>query len=112
MPRKQYGGALVEYTAEITINDADHITSQRGKFIFKFQAEEGLSGNDLFDKLIKLLNVHEFYNFYIFALDSYDPGTKRIKIHSASTIKNMKGGRRRTKRSKKLNKRKRKTSRK
>ena len=126
MTRDLRGGALVDYTAEVTINDD---ANKGGSYTetHTFQAEEGLDANEAFNKLIDYLWAKEKdYFFFRYDLDSYDKATRTIKIYSIGKEHNWQeaeaelargnwgGGRRRSvKRThkRKLNKRKRKTTR-
>jgi hypothetical protein len=124
MTRGQRGGALVDYTAEVTINDD---ANKGGSYTetHTFQAEEGLDKNAAWNKLAEYLSGKEQdYFFFRYAIDSYDPATRTIKIYSTGKEHNWQnaeaevasgnwgGGRRRPRTHKrKLNKRKRKTTR-
>ncbi len=126
MARGHRGGALVTYTAEVTINDD---ANKGGSYTetHTFQAEEGLDINGAWKKLAEyLLSKEKDYFFFRYAIDSYDPEKKTISIYSTGKEHNWQeaeaearimygeGGRRRSvKRThkRKLNKRKRKTTR-
>lgn len=120
---RQRGGALVDYTAEVTVNED---ANKGGAFTetHTFQAEEGLDINGAYVKLAEYLSGKEHdYFFFRYAIESYDPATRTIKIYSTGKEHNWQeaeadvasgnwgGGRRSVKRTRnrKLNKRKRKT---
>jgi len=126
MARRQRGGALVTYTAEVTIHD----DANKGGTVTEthtFQAEEGLDINGAWNKLAEYLSAKEQdYFFFRYAIESYDPEKRTISIYSTGKEHNWQeaeeearnmygmGGRRRSvKRThkRKLNKRKRKTTR-
>jgi hypothetical protein len=128
MRRKQRGGALVEYTMKLNISGLRSWDKERyftkeekvnNEYSVTFQAEEGLSDNKLNQEAYKQLANKEILDDYKIYLDSISADKKTVSFSVGPRYENIAnaaaegygayGGRRRTRKAKKLNKRKRKT---